>query len=136
MEFAYQMRPSVKVLQDVSINIPPGTTCALVGKSGGGKSTIVNMIMRFYDPQNGSIHMDGSDLREVCLADVRKEIGVVQQNTELFQGSIEENITYGLEKGTYQREDVIEAAKKACAHDFIKVTKARKSQTQLFEINA
>ena len=115
------MRPSVKVLRDVSINIPTGTTCALVGKSGGGKSTIVNMIMRFYDPQAGSIFIDGSDLRDVRLCDVRGAIGVVQQNTELFQGTIEENITYGIEKDSYTREDVIEAAKKACAHDFIKV---------------
>merc|ERR1711991_809596 len=78
------------------------------------------MIMRFYDPQAGSIFIDGSDLRDVRLCDVRGAIGVVQQNTELFQGTIEENITYGIEKDSYTREDVIEAAKKACAHDFIK----------------
>merc|ERR1711991_52464 len=78
------------------------------------------MIMRFYDPQAGRIFIDGSDLRDVRLCDVRGAIGVVQQNTELFQGTIEENITYGIEKDSYTREDVIEAAKKACAHDFIK----------------
>lgn len=120
VSFAYQMRPNAKVLDSICLNIPAGTTCALVGPSGGGKSTLVNLIMRFYDPIEGEILIDGSDLRSLCLKDLRRQIGVVQQNTELFAGTIEENITYGMEPGSWRREDVIEAAKQACAHDFIK----------------
>lgn len=118
--FYYQMRPSHKVLNNINLNIPAGTTCALVGKSGGGKSTLVSLLMRFYDPKEGQIFFDGVPLSELCLRDVRRNIGIVQQNTELFGGTIEENITYGLEPGSWTREEVIEAAKSACAHDFIK----------------
>jgi len=117
--FAYQMRPDCKVLNDIDLFIPAGTTCALVGKSGGGKSTMVNLIMRFYDSQIGSIEIDGCDLKQLCLRDLRKQIGLVQQNTELFGGTIEENITYGMKPGSWSREDVIQAAKNACAHEFI-----------------
>ena len=120
LSFAYQMRPNAKVLDKICLNIPAGTTCALVGPSGGGKSTLVNLIMRFYDPIEGSIVIDGSDLTSLCLKDLRRQIGVVQQNTELFAGTIEENITYGMDPGTWSREEVIAAAKQACAHDFIK----------------
>lgn len=80
----------------------------------------MNLIMRFYDPIQGEVVLDGCDLRDLCLQDVRRDIGIVQQNTELFGGTIEENITYGMEKGSWTRYDVVEAAKKACAHDFIK----------------
>jgi len=118
--FAYQMRPNSKVLDKICLTIPPGSTCALVGPSGGGKSTLVNLIMRFYDPVEGCIELDGTDLKSLCLKDVRRQIGVVQQNTELFAGTIEENITYGMDAGSWTRLDVIEAAKQACAHDFIK----------------
>lgn len=99
VEFAYQMRPNSLVLQGVNLVIPAGSTCAFVGKSGGGKSTMVNLIMRFYDPQRGSILVDGIDMRQLCLFDIRRQIGIVQQNTELFGGTIEENITYGLSEG-------------------------------------
>lgn len=99
VRFAYQMRPNTPVLQDVSLKIPSGSTCAFVGKSGGGKSTMINLIMRFYDPSAGSIEIDGVDLRQLCLLDIRRQIGIVQQNTELFGGTIEENITYGLDEG-------------------------------------
>eukprot|EP01041_Mallomonas_annulata_P009444 gene9444-19619_t len=80
------------VLQNVSLSIPAGSTCALVGRSGGGKSTIVNLLLRFYDPHEGLVRLDGRDMRELRLRDVRKYFGVVQQNTELFGGSIEDNI--------------------------------------------
>lgn len=118
--FCYQMRPNAKVLDGININIPAGTTCALVGKSGGGKSTLVNLVMRFYDSQVGDILIDGQNLKDLCLRDFRRQIGIVQQNTELFGGTIEENITYGLEDSSWTRQDVIAASKKACAHDFIK----------------
>ena len=118
--FYYQMRPNSMVLKEVNLVIPAGSTCALVGRSGGGKSTIVNMLLRFYDPQTGSVILDGRDMRDLRLRDIRRNMGVVQQNTDLFGGSIEENIAYGLEPGTWTRGQVISAAKKACAHDFIK----------------
>jgi ABC-type multidrug transport system fused ATPase/permease subunit len=76
--------------------------------------------MRFYDPVEGEILLDGMSLTDLCLKDVRRQIGYVQQNTELFGGTIEENITYGIEPGSWTREDVIAAAKDACAHEFIK----------------
>ena len=81
VSFAYQMRPSAKVVNDVSFVIPEGTTCALVGRSGGGKSTLVNLLMRFYDPQEGEILLDGRKYPELKLKDVRNNIGIVQQNT-------------------------------------------------------
>lgn len=119
VSFSYQMRPTHKVCKNMSLVIPAGSTCALVGKSGGGKSTIVSLLMRFYDPQEGMILLDGHDIRDLRLRDLRRHIGVVQQNTELFQGTIEENIAYGLEAGAWTRDEVIDAAKQACAHDFI-----------------
>mmetsp|Transcript_1961 Transcript_1961/g.3748 ORF Transcript_1961/g.3748 Transcript_1961/m.3748 type:complete len:272 (-) Transcript_1961:198-1013(-) len=120
VSFAYQMRPNRIVLKNVSLNIAAGSTCALVGQSGGGKSTLVNLLMRFYDPQEGQITLDGIPLTSLCLKDVRSLYGVVQQQTEVFGGTIEENITYGMTPGSWTRRDVIEAAKKACAHQFIK----------------
>jgi len=113
------MRPAHKVCKGVSLVVPEGATCALVGKSGGGKSTIVSLLMRFYDPQEGVILVDGTDLRALRLRDVRRQIGLVQQATELFQGTIEENIAYGLEKASWTREEVVQAAKQAYAHEFI-----------------
>ena len=79
--FAYQMRPNCNVLSNVSFIIPPGTTCALVGKSGGGKSTIVNLIKRFYDPKQGSLYLDDKPYSGIKLKDIRSHIGIVQQNT-------------------------------------------------------
>jgi ABC-type multidrug transport system fused ATPase/permease subunit len=114
------MRPDYKVLNNVTLNISAGTTCALVGRSGGGKTTLVSLLMRFYDPKEGQILLDGVPLTDLKLRDVRRNIGIVQQNTELFGGTIEDNITYGMEPGSWTREDVIQAAKSACAHDFIK----------------
>ena len=155
VSFFYQMRPEKQVLKGVSLHIPAGTVCALVGQSGGGKSTVVAMLMRFYDCTAGSILLDGQDLRELRLRDVRKQMGVVQQSTDLFAGTIEENIMYGCNDEDDEDEDddnggdvlrqmerrkarlgdagragggakpavthemVVEAAKKACAHDFI-----------------
>jgi ABC-type multidrug transport system fused ATPase/permease subunit len=75
VSFSYQMRPNFKVLYDVTLNIPRGTTCALVGKSGGGKTTLVSLLMRFYDPKEGQILLDGVPLTELCLRDVRRSIG-------------------------------------------------------------
>jgi len=117
VEFFYQMRPDVKVLKGISLKIRRGQVCALVGKSGGGKSTIIHLLMRFYDPKGGGILLDGKDLRTLNPISLRKHIGIVAQETQLFNMTIEENIAYGMDK--YKEEDLILAAKLSNAHDFI-----------------
>lgn len=105
------------VLQDINIHIDAGKSIALVGPSGGGKSTICSLLPRFYDVKSGSIKIDGQDVRELTLESLRKAIGIVQQDVYLFTGSIKENIAYG--KPGASDEEIIEAAKKANIHDFI-----------------
>jgi subfamily B ATP-binding cassette protein MsbA len=105
------------VLQGVSLDIQAGEILALVGPSGAGKSTIFNLIPRFYDPTEGSIQIDGQDLRSVTQLSLRKQIGIVPQETILFGGSIRENILYGRLEAS--EEEMIAAARAANAHDFI-----------------
>lgn len=105
------------VLQDINIHIDAGKSIALVGPSGGGKSTICSLLPRFYDVKSGSIKIDGQDVRELTLESLRKAIGIVQQDVYLFTGSIKENIAYG--KPGASDKEIIEAAKKANIHDFI-----------------
>lgn len=119
VNFHYQMRPDKKVLQNFSLSIPAGKTVALVGRSGGGKSTIINLLLRFYDPKGGKIILDGQDYESLKVQQLRRLFGVVTQETELFALSVEENIAFGLDKDEYTHEDVVEAAKKAYAHEFI-----------------
>eukprot|EP00980_Cylindrotheca_fusiformis_P015134 scaffold4180_cov99-Cylindrotheca_fusiformis.AAC.15 len=117
--FYYQMRPDNIVLKNFSLDIPAGKTIALVGRSGGGKSTIISLLLRFYDPREGRLVLDGSDYDSLQVHQLRRLFGVVTQETELFALTVEENIAYGLNKDEYTIEDVIDAAKKAYAHDFI-----------------
>jgi ABC-type multidrug transport system fused ATPase/permease subunit len=117
--FFYQMRPDNIVLKEFSLEIPAGKTIALVGRSGGGKSTIINLLLRFYDPREGTIKLDGKDYESLKVHQLRRLFGVVTQETELFALTVEENIAYGLGKDEYTLEDIQEAAKKAFAHDFI-----------------
>ena len=105
------------VLNNISLNIPAGKLVALVGPSGSGKSTILNLIPRFFDVDTGNISIDGSDLREVTFASLRKRIGLVSQEIALFDDTIKANISYG--QPTASEEKIIEAAKNALAHDFI-----------------
>lgn len=104
-------------LQDISLNIKAGETVALVGHTGSGKSTIANLISRFYDPTKGSVKIDGHDLRDTDLRSMRSHISVVLQETFIFSGSIMENIRFG--RPTATDEEVINAAKVVGAHDFI-----------------
>jgi len=102
------------------LEIPGGSTCALVGRSGSGKSTLVHLMLRFYDPSSGTISLDGTPLPEWSLKSVHRRMALVAQDTQLFANSILENLTYGLEPGSFTMEDVEDAARKACALDFIK----------------
>jgi len=119
VSFYYQMRPDNMVLQNFNLEIPAGKTLALVGRSGGGKSTIINLLLRFYDPKQGGVFLDGKPYESLKVHQLRRLFGVVTQDTELFALTIEENIAYGLEKDDYTFEEVVDAAKKAYAHDFI-----------------
>ena len=107
----------VTVLSHVSIEIPAGKSVALVGPSGGGKTTICSLLPRFYDVTDGRITVDGQDVRSLTLKSLRSQIGVVQQDVYLFSGSIRDNIAYGKPDAT--EEEIIEAAKCANIHDFI-----------------
>ena len=104
-----------KALTDVSLHIPAGKITALVGLSGAGKSTIVNLLDKFYDPQEGSILLDGTDLRQWDTQWLRENVGLVLQKNHIFDGTIEENIRYGNPSATH--DDVVEAARKAYIYD-------------------
>ena len=109
------------VLADINLTIRPGEKVALVGPSGGGKTTLCNLIPRFYDTTEGDILLDGQNIKNVTLQSLRGNVGVVQQDVYLFSGSVFENIAYG--KPGASKEDVIRAAKLAGAHEFIEELK-------------
>lgn len=121
IEFRYRTRPDNLVLKGVDLEMRPGTTTALVGKSGGGKSTMVHLLMRFYEPTSGELILDGRDLREVSSRSLRKHCGFVAQDTQLFATSIEENLVYGLGR-EWRHEEVVAACEAANAHAFITET--------------
>lgn len=116
--FAYPSRPNVMIFQDFSMKIEAGKSTALVGQSGSGKSTIIGLIERFYDPLEGIVTMDGIDIRSYHLRSLRNYIALVSQEPTLFNGTIRENIAYGAFDMTNEVE-IIEAARIANAHDFI-----------------
>jgi ATP-binding cassette subfamily B protein len=105
------------VLKDVSFVARPGETVALLGGTGSGKTTIINLLPRFYDVTEGSVLIDGHDVRDVTLDSLRSQIGIVLQETNLFSGTIRDNIAFGRPDAT--DEEVVAAAKAAAAHDFI-----------------
>lgn len=109
--------PAKPVLTDVSFACPGGSTVAVVGQTGAGKTSLISLLLRFYDPQSGGITIDGQDLRRVTIRSLREKIAIVLQETQLFPMSVHENIAYGKRKAT--REEVVRAAKLANAHDFI-----------------
>ncbi len=108
---------NTNVLKNISFKINKGENVAFVGPSGGGKTTLINLIPRFYDVTGGAVLVNGCDIRDLKISAVRKNIGIVQQDVYLFSGTVYENIIYGRLDAT--REEVIEAAKKAGAHEFI-----------------
>ena len=114
--FGYQ--EGQPIFEHLSFHVQPGETIALVGPTGAGKSTITNLISRFYDIQAGQILIDGIDIRDVTLKSLRHEVGVMLQDTFIFSGTIMDNIRYGKLDAT--EEEIIEAAKVVRAHDFIK----------------
>jgi ATP-binding cassette subfamily B protein len=105
------------VLSNINLQIKPGEKVALVGPSGGGKTTLCNLLPRFYDPTEGKILLDGQDIKQVTLESLRSAVGVVQQDVYLFSGTVFENIEYGCPGAS--KEDVYEAAKLAGAHEFV-----------------
>lgn len=117
VEFAYPQRKDIRVLNQLSFDVATGEKVALVGSSGAGKSTIVSLILRFYDVNSGTVSIDGTPIHEMDIAHLRSSIALVPQEVILFGGSIKENILFGKQTATY--EEVIEAAKKANAYDFI-----------------
>lgn len=115
VSFRYEQGETV--LKDISFKVRPGEIIGLVGHSGAGKTTLVNLICRFYDPDEGTIYIDGHDIKDVSLRSLRSQIGVVLQEPFLFSGTIAENIAYGRPDATI--DEIIAAAKAANAHDFI-----------------
>ena len=113
-QFSYDDR---RILNDISFDIPKGKMVAVVGETGSGKTTIANLIARFYDVTGGAVRIDGVDVRDYDIASLRKMIGVVTQDAILFNDTIANNIAYGCPEAT--REEIIEAAKLANAHNFI-----------------
>jgi ATP-binding cassette, subfamily B, bacterial len=113
----FEYRKDVPVIRDFDLTVPGGSTVALVGPSGAGKTTITDLVARFYDPTSGVIRLNGIDLRQIKLASFRQMLAVVQQETFLFDGTVRENIAYGL-RGA-DEEQIIDAAKRANADEFI-----------------
>lgn len=107
----------VDVLNGLNLHVSAGETLALVGPSGGGKTTTCSLLPRFYDPTSGVVKIDGADVRDVTLESLRNAIGIVQQDVYLFGGTVRENIAYG--KADASDEEIVEAAKRASIHDFI-----------------
>ncbi|RLQ23506.1 ATP-binding cassette domain-containing protein [Seongchinamella sediminis] len=117
VSFCYPTRPEVAALDRVSLQIPAGRSLALVGPSGAGKSTVFELLQRFYDPQSGSISLDGRDIRSLGLQQLRQQIALVPQQPALFTGDVSYNIAYG--RPGASEDDIVAAARAAHAHEFI-----------------
>ncbi|HYD59290.1 MAG TPA: ABC transporter transmembrane domain-containing protein [Noviherbaspirillum sp.] len=117
VSFHYPSRPGTPSLADFSLDIHPGETIAIVGPSGAGKTTLFQLLLRFYDPQQGGILLDGVDIRELDLHALRRAIGIVPQDTVIFSADAMENIRYG--RADARDDEVVHAAKLAAAHEFI-----------------
>ncbi|KAJ7550909.1 hypothetical protein O6H91_07G124500 [Diphasiastrum complanatum] len=118
VSFAYPSRPDVQIFRNLSFSCPAGKTLALVGESGCGKSTVVSLLERFYDPDSGNIYLDNMEIKKLQLRWLRQQIGLVSQEPLLFDGTIRSNIEYGTDKECTEAE-IQTAARAANAHDFI-----------------
>lgn len=115
--FKYPMRPDITIFQNLNLKVTVGKTLAVVGQSGSGKSTVIALVMRFYDPTSGSVMIDECDIKSLNLRSLRLRIGLVQQEPALFSTTVYENIKYGKEEAS--EIEVMKAAKAANAHEFI-----------------
>ncbi len=113
VSFHYPLRPNVNIFNGLSVKIPAGSNICVVGPSGRGKSTITSLILRFYDPNSGTIKIDGVDIRQYNLKSLRRKLGVVQQEPVLLSGTIAENIAYGLPLNSATKEEIETAARRA-----------------------
>ncbi|XP_062287117.1 bile salt export pump [Scomber scombrus] len=129
-KFTYPTRPDIQVLKGLVVSVKPGQTLAFVGSSGCGKSTSVQLLERFYDPDEGQVLIDGHASHTVNVPFLRSQIGIVSQEPVLFDCSIAENIQYGVNTQSISMEDIVEAAKKAYLHDFL-MTLPDKYETQV-----
>lgn len=123
VSFSYPTRPAVTIFKDLDFEIPQGSNVAVVGPSGGGKSTIASLLLRFYEPNKGRILIDGKDISEMNAKSLRRRIGIVAQEPVLFSGTIAENIAYGRPDAT--RSEIIAAARKANCQfisDFVSIS--------------
>ena len=142
VEFSYPSRPESIIFKDFCLEIPAGKTVALVGGSGSGKSTVISLLQRFYDPLSGDILLDGVAINKLQLKWLRSQMGLVSQEPALFATTIKENILFGKENATI--EEIEEAAKASNAHNFIsqlpqgydtQVSSAYLSELTHFDIN-
>ncbi|XP_041921125.1 bile salt export pump isoform X1 [Alosa sapidissima] len=128
--FTYPSRPDVQVLRGLEVSVKPGETLAFVGSSGCGKSTSVQLLQRFYDPDEGKVLIDGQPSCGICVPFLRAQIGIVSQEPVLFDCSIAENIAYGDNARAVSMEEIVDAAKKAFLHDYV-MTLPKKYETQV-----
>ena len=118
-EFTYPTRQNIQILNRLNLSLKAGESIALVGESGCGKSTVIQLIQRFYDVNQGSLEMEGNNIQSLNLPYVRSKLGIVSQEPVLFDRSIAENIQYGDNERTVSMEEVIDAARKANIHNFV-----------------
>ncbi|PIA58737.1 hypothetical protein AQUCO_00500584v1 [Aquilegia coerulea] len=119
VHFSYPLRPDVEVLNGLDLTLKCGTITALVGSSGAGKCTVVQLLARFYEPTRGRITVSGEDVRTFDKSEWARVVSIVNQEPVLFSTSVGENIAYGLPDENVSKDDVIKAAKAANAHEFI-----------------
>ena len=118
-EFTYPTRQNIQILNRLNLSLKAGESIALVGESGCGKSTVIQLIQRFYDVNQGSLELEGNNIQSLNLPYVRSKLGIVSQEPVLFDRSIAENIQYGDNERTVSMEEVIDAARKANIHNFV-----------------
>lgn len=119
VDFTYPTRTEVQILKELELAVNEGQKVALVGSSGCGKSTCIQLLQRFYDVDNGSVCLDDADIRDITLTNLRRQLGIVSQEPILFDRSIRENIAYGDNSRMISEQEIIAAAKKANIHNFI-----------------